>query len=331
MNILVIRNDNIGDLFFSTFIFRELKKLYPNCSISLVVSPESKSLVEKNPYIDEIIELPTAGYAFKSIIDYFKCGSILKKKNFDVGIDLRGSPMNSGFLLWYANIPKRIGKQDASESKLKQWVMGKLLNFPIFTYHHTSNTHLVKENLLIVNQGMDTNIIDWTPEIHTTREDQILVDNVLDTINIGKSICLLPCANGEYKQWSMENWKQVIKYIASFNMDVILLGSKKEERTLIELSNEVGYNHCHIWVGLNLRSLSLLFKDSSLNIGSDSGALHIAAASGTPTIVLSPSEPAIFKNGKFLPLGDSKMVWANGAEMDTIKIEDVKEAIKVMI
>jgi len=325
-NILIIRNDHIGDLFFSTQAFREIKKEFPKSRITLVVSPGAKQLIEFCPYIDEIIELEIANHSLKSIMEYFKCGLKIRKKKFDVGIDMRGSPMNAALLLRLGGIRMRIGKEDASQNKFKQWLMRRFLNVPVFTDHHKSTTHLAKENIFIVNKGLSTNIIDWVPEIHTKKEDQLAVDKYLDDNTLGDFICIMPCANGEYKQWPMERWSEIINFCISSGFEVILLGSKKEEDKLNELASK--YMSCKVLTDMNLRSISLLFKDSSLTLGSDSGVLHIAGASGKPVIVLSPSKPAIFKNGKFMPLGESKVMWANGADMSSITVEQVKDAIK---
>ena len=53
--ILLICNGHIGDTIMSTSIFREIKKVYPESKITVLISNISKQILEKNPYIDNII------------------------------------------------------------------------------------------------------------------------------------------------------------------------------------------------------------------------------------------------------------------------------------
>lgn len=326
--ILFIRNDHIGDLFFSTQIFREFKKAWPDCNITLVCSKSTKELIEYNPYVDKVLELEMAEYSFKRVWEYFKMGLKIRKMKFDIGVDVRGSPLNACMLLWLGNIKTRVGKIDSSPNKLRQKIISMFLNSPIFTNHHQSTVHLAEENTNVINDGLGIYTKYYGPEIFKTTADSSKVKEFIKNNKIKKYICVMPIANGEYKQWSYNKWHEIIKYLAR-DYKVLLLGSFKEFKILNNLAS--GIENTSVQTGFNLREVSILFETSSLNIGSDSGVLHIAAASGSPSVVLSPSSPAIFKNGKFLPLGNSKVVWARGKDMNTIKVDEVKKAIKEIL
>lgn len=57
MNILIIQTAFIGDLILTTPFIREVKKQYPDSSISLIVNAGLESIIKNNPYVDEIIGL----------------------------------------------------------------------------------------------------------------------------------------------------------------------------------------------------------------------------------------------------------------------------------
>ena len=109
--ILVIKNDNIGDLVLSTCVFRGLKKTYPNSEITAVVSKTNRQIIEKNPYVTNILELPMPKKKINTFFNYYKIYKKIKGEKFDIGIDLRGSTLN-GFLLWKSGIKKRISYID---------------------------------------------------------------------------------------------------------------------------------------------------------------------------------------------------------------------------
>ena len=95
--ILVIKNDKIGDMVLSTGTFRELKRNFPKAGITVIASKSNKQIIEKNKNIDKIIVLDYPPRGYKGILNYFKLSKELKKENYDVGIDLRGSIINIFF------------------------------------------------------------------------------------------------------------------------------------------------------------------------------------------------------------------------------------------
>ena len=53
--ILVLRLDEIGDMILMSGFFRELRRLYPGATITLVTSPAVRNLYEHCPYIDRLL------------------------------------------------------------------------------------------------------------------------------------------------------------------------------------------------------------------------------------------------------------------------------------
>ena len=81
--ILFLRTDGkIGDFIISSFIFREIKKHYPNIKIDIVSDKSLEDLLKLNENIDEY-------YIFdrKKIFEWRKVAQILRKNNYDVLFD----------------------------------------------------------------------------------------------------------------------------------------------------------------------------------------------------------------------------------------------------
>ena len=55
--ILFTRNDHIGDMVYSTQIFREIKKRFPKVKITVIATPSNRQIIDKDPYVDNIIEI----------------------------------------------------------------------------------------------------------------------------------------------------------------------------------------------------------------------------------------------------------------------------------
>lgn len=330
LKILVIRNDHIGDLLYSTCVFREIKKYLSDSKVTVIASKLNRPLIEKNNYVDEIIELEMPSKDFSSVSKYYNLSKKLKKRKFDIGIDLRGSQMNA-FLLWFSSIKTRIGKTDAYRSKLKQKLISLFFNNPIFTGHFETKEHLAMENLGIINQGLSIKSKNITPEVFFDKEDEKEIDNLLKKSKIKKYICLLPFAGLKEKQWPFENLRKLVKWLDKTNHKILILGTKKDEERIKKLTHRI--KNFRIITNMDLRKEAILFKKSSLVIGHDGGPSYIASAIGANLILLIPETINGFPLIKSNPIGEGKIrvLTANKTDMGSITIEKVKGTIKEIL
>ena len=102
-NVLILKYDRIGDMVVTTPIFRELKKAYPEISISVLASKLNKDVIKNNPYIDEVY----TNYK-NNILHDFPTLLKLRKKNFDVCIELEHSVIPHAIFRLKVINPKKI-------------------------------------------------------------------------------------------------------------------------------------------------------------------------------------------------------------------------------
>lgn len=316
--ILIIRNDHIGDLILSTAVFRELKEAFPKSKITVIVNKINKPIIEKNKNIDEIIELDMAEYTLKSIWNYFKMSQKIKKVKFDEGIDLRGSIMNTFFLLWLSGIKKRISRIDLHP------VIKSLLTNPI---EIPLESHVTEDNIKIINEGFGINSKDKNLEIIADNEDKKEVEEFIKNNNLKKFVCLFPLASLPEKQWPIENWEKLIKRFDK-KYQILLFGTKKEEKELERLSRL--NKNCKIFMNFDLRKLSLLLQKSNLFISHDGGPMHVAWVSKAKLIELH--NLFLFGMNKVVPLGkESHVIYTKTRDMSGISLKDVEKKIKTVL
>ena len=58
MNILLVHLHSNGDCLYATAVARQIKHDYPGCTLTWAVASFSKSVVEHNPFVDTIREIP---------------------------------------------------------------------------------------------------------------------------------------------------------------------------------------------------------------------------------------------------------------------------------
>ena len=105
-NILILNLRKIGDTIMATSSAYLLKRAYPKATITMLVKPLTKSIVENNPVIDEVL---LYDYSHKAKWnDIKKTVNNIKSKNFDLAVIIDNKP-RSALLSYLAKIPKRIG------------------------------------------------------------------------------------------------------------------------------------------------------------------------------------------------------------------------------
>src|SRR6202035_3183521 len=120
LSILVLRNNDLGDLVTVTPLFQVLRSAFPEAHIVAAVCSWAKDILKNNPYISEVIDCNAPWHnhraGSKSLIRPLKYifqspeMKRLQSENFDVCIDVVGSQFGS-LLMMKLGIPIRVGRK----------------------------------------------------------------------------------------------------------------------------------------------------------------------------------------------------------------------------
>lgn len=139
-------------------------------------------------------------------------------------------------------------------------------------------------------------------------------------------ILIHPGSGSRKKNWSLNNFTELIKYIRGrFAIEMRVITGYAENDILLQLSNADGaIGDIEIEHNKKLGAIADLLTESSIFIGNDSGISHLAGLTGTASIVLfGPSDPRIWK-----PIGDTVTTVIpedNSAEAANISLKRVIE------
>ena len=111
-NILVIRNDKLGDFMLAWPSFALLKQQYPQCKLTVLVPEYTRPIAEQCRWIDQII-IDKRHNSFLQDVKYLT--ALIKEKKFDVSISLF-SEARTAIALWLAGVACRV----APATKLAQ-------------------------------------------------------------------------------------------------------------------------------------------------------------------------------------------------------------------
>src|SRR5687767_9916853 len=105
---LLVRGTNwIGDAIMSVPALREIRRLFPQAEITLLVRPWVTDVYSEVPVFDGVIELDSKG-RHRGWSGLGRIASELRRREFDLAILLPNS-IGAALAVWHARIPRRVG------------------------------------------------------------------------------------------------------------------------------------------------------------------------------------------------------------------------------
>ncbi|MFA5095871.1 MAG: lipopolysaccharide heptosyltransferase II [Candidatus Omnitrophota bacterium] len=284
--LLVIKISSLGDIILSTAGLRAIREKFPRHKISVLVGEESRDILLRCPYIDELLVVDLKGKD-KGLRGLLHIARILRKKNFDLVIDLQNN--RASHLLSFLSLSlERYGYDNGKFSFL--------LNHRIKDEKPAIDpvTHQFR---LLKLLGID--LRDNRLELWPSREDEEYIDNLLGGEWLSADQKIIGINISASKRWLTKAWPRdriakLCEELGARNIRVAVTGTELDAEQANALSamvkNTKIINAC---ARTSVNQLACLIKRCALYISADSSPLHIAAAVGVPVIAFfGPTDPA---------------------------------------
>jgi len=296
-NILVVNVNWVGDVIFSSPVFKALKKNFPQSRIACLGVPRVKEVLECVPEIDQIILYDEQG-VHKNPWAKLRLIQSLKQQKFDAVFLLHRS-LTRALLVFLSGIPKRVGYP----TKGRGFLLTHKVDFLSKAIHRSDYYIHVVESLGI-------KVEDRTCYLAVDDDSLRYVEEILKREGVHSndfSIVLNPGGNWDLKRWPVEKFVLLADRLQEeFKAKVIISGAKKDVGLAETILKRARFKPIILTGQTNLKQLMALLKKANLVISADSGPLHLAGAVGTKTIGLfGPTRPEITGPrgaGKFIVL-----------------------------
>ncbi len=267
--ILIFCLPALGDVLLITPVIRSLKNAYPESKIDLMIKRGTEGILEGNPDINQIFTC----HQYKPIKDYFM---MFKATAFAYDLALSTSASDRAFWCTMLAAKKRLIISKPFRI-LDTWkYLGTHQKVP-----DDHQIHIVERNLRLIDRLNIPRCYDLIPP--STANATPKIDSKYAIVHAYPRV--------PFKLWNIEYWQEIIKYLQSLNLQVVLTGGpdKEELAYLKQLANE----QTKIMAGkVSLAESSELIKNAELLVGIDTGTTHLAAATGVPLIALfGPTSP----------------------------------------
>ncbi len=275
--ILVVRLRSIGDTVLATPSLYALKRFLPNIQLDLLVEEWVAPVLDGFEFIDNVITLAPDSTGARA-----RAARRLRSTHYDVVYNLHGGT-TATLLTRATGADHRVGYRSYQYARLHQHqapsaalLWGK------------PRTHSVEQQLALL--GWTGVPVTDRPATHlavTTGASSTITERlVANGIGEDQPFALLhPTAAFNTKQWGTKNFARVTETLADRGITPVAITTEKETSIADELKRLSSATVITL-SDLSLPQVTALASRARLFVGNDSGIAHIAAAVGTPAVVI---------------------------------------------
>lgn len=282
-SVLIVCTQRIGDVLLSTALVRSIKRQWPQTQIDMLVYRGTDGVLENNPDLRRVICIGRHGPFWRRLIDAARLWG-----RYDLACAMIGS--STCRLYAWAAARKRVGLMEPHRAtRLSRF----LLNRTALDEH--KRVHTVTSNLALAQLiGVSPLAEVVAPGVADEPGKRAAFDARLAPWAGRPFVVLHPYPMYRYKQWRLDGWVAMIRWLGDQGYAVALSGgpAAAEVEYAASVAAAAGEPVLNLVGQLRLGETAELIRRAKLFIGPDTGATHIAAASGTPTLALfGPSNP----------------------------------------
>ena len=274
--ILLVRLRSIGDTVLATPSAFALKRFLPHAEVDILVEDWVAPLLNNHPHIDNVIVLERGGVMARA-----RVARELRSANYDVVYNLHGGT-TATFLTRATGAPHRVGFKTYQYAQLHTHQAPS----PLLLWGQ-QKTHSVEQQLALLG-WTGVPVTDRPPtSLGVDPEAAEAINQRLAAVGLDdRKIALIhPAAAFATKQWATENFARVAEFLAERGFAPVAIVAPNERAILENLLKELSVPILS-FDDLSLPEVTALAARSQLFVGNDSGIAHIAAAVGTPSVVI---------------------------------------------
>jgi len=274
--IAVIMFGLFGDILIRTPVIRALKEIYPNAEIMAIVNPIGVPILEDNPFIDNLIVVPTNSNKLQKRLHELIAVFQIRKEKFDLIVNL----YNGGSSPWMVFFSHARYKLGFCQQKRKY----------IYNIENNCVEDRLKENQSLYNymisilEPLSDKKYDLQPIFYTKKENDLKMGNYLKELDINKDkLYLLNLgASKENKLLDMEKTFELVRYTyETYGFIPAVISNPAQEYLQEEfisdflIPNKLPYIKL---TPLSIGAIASLMKLTKFIVTPDTGILHLAMA-----------------------------------------------------
>jgi heptosyltransferase-2 len=282
---ILVREVNwVGDAVLTLPAIAALNRRFPRAEIAVLAKPWAAGLFAGQSAVDRVVLYQAEG-SHRGLRGRWALARELARERFDLAV-LFPNSLDAVIVPWLARIPRRVGYRTDGR--------GLLLTQVVVRSGRSAERHQVFRYLdLARSLGADGEAIPrLAVGVEAGREaDRLLQDLGVET---GEAcIAVNPgSVYGSAKRWPAGRFAAVADALAETHQArVLLIGSTRERDVLEAMAGRMCRPPIRLGGRTDLATLAAVLKRARLLLSNDTGAMHVAAAVGTPVLaVFGPTD-----------------------------------------
>lgn len=279
MRILVIKLSSVGDVILITASLKALRLKFPKAKIYVLVGEESRRILQRCPYVDELIvvDFKSRDRSWNRLWDI---GRKLRQGKFDKVIDFQNNARSH--ILGFLSFPKE-------SYGFKRGRFGFLLRNKVTTINpNLAPVPHQYQILELLGMKYDPNIF---LELWPSTKDEESARKLLESEWVGQNantvgINIAASARWQTKNWPVEYIARLCDILAAKNVRVVVTGMEKDKPAVKQLLNLTKTKPANLVGRTNLMELAAVIRQCKVFVSPDSAPLHIAAAMQVPIVAM---------------------------------------------
>ncbi|GKS64948.1 glycosyl transferase family 1 [Nitrospira sp.] len=275
---LIVCTRRIGDVLLVTPVIRSLKTALPHLLIDMLVFEGTQDVLSGYRDLRRVLTIPER----PSVGAHFEILRAIWRR-YDVAISALAGDRPT-FHAWVAG-RYRVG---TVLSDNKSWWKRRLLHewVPFDNIH----THTVAMNLQLLApfgvRKLGTPVVSWTSA------DEASIQRRFPQRDMQRYAVIHVSPKFAYKMWTVAGWIALGRWLMGQGLTVVVTGMESAETAYCEQIVQGLPGAVNLVDHVALPELGSLLSRAALYIGTDTAVSHMAAAVGTPSVVLfGPSNP----------------------------------------
>jgi len=327
--ILIIRQHNqLGDMLCVTPLLRALRATYPEAHIALLARPLNAEILNNASFLDEVILYDKQRF-FSAPFAVWNFAKTLKERDFDLILVPATVSMSvtSDVLAFLAGSKRRIGPASLNG---RRNLTGFVYNAPVdLDWRDDDSIHQTRRNMdiasLLVLDSV-SNELEMGLSQNELNEGRNIINDKLN----GRPLVVgfHPGAAKIPNRWDSHRFAELANRCAElYGALIVITAGPNDEEPLNQMTANIP-NETLVLLNKPIRIVASVIANCDLYITNDTGMMHVAAATGTPTLALFGPTPPL----QWAPPGKHhSFILGTGGDVQTIPVDKVWEEAVIKI
>jgi heptosyltransferase-2 len=282
---ILIRQVNwLGDAVLSLPAVEALHRRFPQAEVVLLARGWVEGLFEGHPAVQRVMALPHGGGP-SGLAARWRLARALRAQGFDLAVVLPNS-FDAALTPWLAGIPRRVG----FSADGRRW----LLTDPVPRPRRRPGRHQAESYLDLARALGATGSADLQLPVSDRAHGRAAALLCTAGIAVGDALVAIGPGSiyGGAKRWPADGFARVADALVERRgARIVLVGSAREGAILAEVASRMRQPVVNLAGRTELPALAGVLARARLLLANDSGAMHLAAAVGTPVAaVFGPTD-----------------------------------------